>query len=305
MLKIPAAALFCTFMTSSALAQAGADTTGGAINLGGRGLSSGEVGRPAPSGERKPEKLEFSARGGFASDYIYRGTTLSDHKPVVGAAFEATYSQFYAGFGVMSVKLPSQPAAEISMSGGIRPEFGNIQFDLGATYYLYPGEIPSDVTNGIDYWETVFRAETKLTERVRAAAGFAYSPNISRTGAWGQYAAAGLGYSVPSLSFLPDVGIGITGGAGYSWFGNQTEALGGFPLPAYLNWNTGVTFTRKVFNLNLRYFDTNLTRENCFVFTGDPGARGGGLVDPVRNPDGLASRWCGATFVAKLWFELN
>jgi hypothetical protein len=76
-------------------------------------------------------------------------------------------------------------------------------------------------------------------------------------------------------------------------------------LPAYLNWQFGVTFTRKVFNLDLRYYDTNLSRENCFVLTGDPNARPGGAVNPVTNPEGLTSNWCSATFVAKVWFALN
>jgi hypothetical protein len=31
-----------------------------------------------------------------------------------------------------------------------------------------------------------------------------------------------------------------------------------------------VTFTHKVFNFDLRYYGTNLSKENCFVFTGDP-----------------------------------
>jgi hypothetical protein len=52
-----------------------------------------------------------------------------------------------------------------------------------------------------------------------------------------------------------------------------------------------VTFTRAMFNLDLRYFDTNLSKENCFVFTGDPGATPGGIIDPVRDPEGLMSRW--------------
>ena len=66
-----------------------------------------------------------------------------------------------------------------------------------------------------------------------------------------------------------------------------------------------MTFTRKNFNLDLRYYDTNLSKENCFVFTGDPGATPGGSIDPLRNPEGLRSRWCSATFVAKFWFALN
>jgi hypothetical protein len=109
-----------------------------------------------------------------------------------------------------------------------------------------------------------------------------------------------------TVHLLPqDVGISFTGGAGYSWFGNQSQELGGFPLPAYLNWQVGVTFTRKIFSLDLRYYDTNLSKENCFVFTGDPNARAGGSVDPVTNPEGLMSRWCSATFVAKVSFALN
>jgi len=111
-----------------------------------------------------------------------------------------------------------------------------------------------------------------------------------------------VGYDVPGRQLPPNLGISFTTAAGYSWFGNQAPTLGGFPLPAYLNWQAGVTFTHKAFNLDLRYYDTNLSKENCFVFTGDPNARLGGRVDPVTNPAGLTSNWCGATFVAKAWF---
>ena len=99
--------------------------------------------------------------------------------------------------------------------------------------------------------------------------------------------------------------MSLTGGAGYSWFGNQSPRLGGFPLPAYLNWNAGVTLTRGAFNLDLRYHDTNLSKEDCFVFTGDPTATPGGRPNFVTNPAGLVSHWCSAAVVAKYWFALN
>ena len=269
---------------------------GGAIGLGNRGWSASE-----PSRANSANELEFSARVGAASDYIYRGTTLSDHGPAAGAAVEAKFGALYAGTTVATVKLPTQPLAEFTFATGVRHKIATIDFDFGVTYFAYPGErLPGET--GINYWEAVVRGDRSISEQVRVAAGYAYSPSVSNTGAWSQYVAAGVGYEVPGRLLPPNLGISFTTAAGYSWFGNQAPALGGFPLPAYLNWQAGVTFTHKAFNLDLRYYDTNLSKENCFVFTGDPNARLGGRVDPVTNPAGLTSNWCGATFVAKAWF---
>ena len=309
--KVSAAALVAGAMLlpaivggNLALAQTPAETSPAiAINLGGRGWSS--PGSNVDETKRPADQFSFEARGGFATDYMYRGTTLSDHKPAVGAAFEGAFSVFYAGVAVASVKLPTQPSAEISASAGLRKTIADINFDLGATYFLYPGETSVGGGEGTDYWEAALRADKRVAEFVHVAGGFAYSPNVSNTGAWGAYAAGGVSVEVPARFLPPDIGVSFTGGAGYSWYGNQSPELGGFPLPAYLNWQFGVTFTRKVFNLDLRYYDTNLSRENCFVLTGDPNARPGGAINPITNPEGLTSNWCSATFVAKFWFALN
>jgi uncharacterized protein (TIGR02001 family) len=270
---------------------------GSAIGLGNRGWSAAET-NPVTS----VTEPEFSARAGFASDYIYRGTTLSDHGPAAGAAFEARFGSLYAGTTVATVKLPTEPAAEFTVAGGIRPKIANIDFDLGVTYFGYPGERLPGETHGINYWEAAIRGDKSIGESIRIASGYAYSPNVSNTGAWSQYVAAGLGYDLPTRLLPQNLGVSFTTAVGYSWFGNQAPHLGSFPLPAYLNWQAGVTFTHKAFNLDLRYYDTNLSKENCFVFTGDPNARPGGRVDPITNPAGLVSNWCGAAIVAKAWF---
>ena len=64
-------------------------------------------------------------------------------------------------------------------------------------------------------------------------------------------------------------------------------------LPDYTTWNLGVGFTWKVFTLDLRYYDTDLSKLNCNLLTGDPGA----------NVTG--SKWCGEAFIAKLSFDLT
>jgi uncharacterized protein (TIGR02001 family) len=280
-----------------ARAQTPEVSPGASIGLGNRGWSAADANRPASVNE-----LEFSARAGLASDYIYRGTTLSDHGPAAGGAIEATFGPLYAGTTVATVNLPTEPAAELTAAGGVRPKIADINFDLGVTYFGYPGERLPGETNGINYWEAVIRGDRNIGESVRIASGYAYSPNVSNTGAWSQYVAAGLGYELPGRLLPQNWGVSFTTAAGYSWFGNQAQHLGGFPLPAYLNWQAGVTFTYKVFNFDLRYYDTNLSKENCFVLTGDLNARPGGRVDLVTNPAGLISNWCGATIVAKAWF---
>ena len=134
--RASSALLLVVVIPSAADAQASGppvQTVAAPINLGGRGWSASE-GWHAESQKAESQKLEFEFRGGLATDYIYRGVTLSDRKPAIGAAIEATYNLLYAGVTVASVKLPTQPAAEISMSGGIRPKLGTIEFDLGATY---------------------------------------------------------------------------------------------------------------------------------------------------------------------------
>ena len=100
---VAAAIWLISVATSPAHGQAPAEVSGGMINLGGRGWSPGE-GKLVTS-DRTTNQFEFDVRAGFATDYIYRGTTLSDHKPAVGAAFEAAFAQFYTGISVASVKL--------------------------------------------------------------------------------------------------------------------------------------------------------------------------------------------------------
>ena len=60
-----------------------------------------------------------------------------------------------------------------------------------------------------------------------------------------------------------------------------------------------------MWTLGFTYSNTSLTQENCFVFTGDLGAAPGGVIDPVTNPLGLRSKWCGPVFVGTLTYEFS
>ena len=80
---------------------------------------------------------------------------------------------------------------------------------------------------------------------------------------------------------------------------------GGVPYQSYWNWDAGLGFTWKAFTLDLRYYDTNLTKAQCNVFTSDQTATFRCVSVTALNPGGLASNWCSATFIAKLSFATN
>ena len=72
----------------------------------------------------------------------------------------------------------------------------------------------------------------------------------------------------------------------------------------YDTWNIGIGFTYKVFTLDLRYSDTNLSKGNCSAFTSAYNASGTNNVTTI-NPGGSGSNWCGAAGIAKLSFDLT
>ncbi len=60
-----------------------------------------------------------------------------------------------------------------------------------------------------------------------------------------------------------------------------------------------------MFTLDLRYWDTDLSKADCNVLTGDHTATINPSAVTATNPSGLVSNWCGATFVAKFSADLT
>ena len=158
-----------------------------------------------------------------------------------------------------------------------------------------------------------------------------YSPNVLNSGADGWYTTGNITFTTPSswLGWLPSgMGMLISADGGYWALGTSdrfyctTGFPNGTPFPApgnvcagaypngvpyksYWTWDAGVSFTYKAFTLDLRYYDTNLTKAECNVFDSDHTSTFSGGSITNLNPGGLASNWCSAAFVAKLSFATN
>ena len=277
------------------------------------------------------------------NDYVFRGITQSNHKPSVSAYFEPRYNvspnlQLYVGAAGASIAFANRAAAEIDIYGGIRPTFGAFAFDFGVWGYLYPGGTcyygggavtdfagaalsaecqANTLTNlnvmkrNVSFYEAYAKVNYTVNDMFAVGVNEYYSPNFLNTGAWGNYASITGKFTAPSSTFgSSGLGMYISGEFGRQWLGTSDSFYGvaafpnGVKYADYNTWNVGIGFTYKVFTLDLRYSDTDLSKGDCNAFTSDHTATFDGSFTPI-NPGGLGSNWCGAAGIVKLSADLT
>jgi uncharacterized protein (TIGR02001 family) len=270
---------------------------------------------------------DWAFGGAMMSDYNFRGISQSNRGPSATVYSETRYNatssvQFYLASQYWAVTLPTDPTAEVDVFGGVRFSADPITLDIGAMYYWYPREkqhatgvpgapFPSYPNGNLtldqtDFWEVYGKLGWDVVkDRFALGANVFYSPSWLNTGADGLFASVTAKWTLPSfaprIGLIDQVGWYISGEFGYYWLGTTDVVPVVFAtavnLPDYATWNVGIAFTWKVATLDLRYYDTNLSKANCNVLTGDPNA--------VANASGIfESKWCSATFIAALKFDL-
>jgi hypothetical protein len=167
------------------------------------------------------------------------------------------------------------------------------------------------------FFEGYAKVNVTLNDMFQIGATEYYSPNFLNLGAWGNYASITGKFTAPSSTFgSTGIGLYVSGEFGRQWLGTSdrfygTQIVGqvfqfGIPEPSYNTWNIGVGFTYKVFTLDFRYSDTNLSKGACNAFTSDYTAS---VASPgnvsLINPGGFGSNWCGATGIVKLSADLT
>src|SRR4051794_10070016 len=165
------------------------------------------------------------------------------------------------------------------------------------------------------FYEGYAKVNVTLNDMFSIGANEYYSPNFLNLGAWGNYASITGKFTAPGAWFgSTGIGMYVSGEFGRQWLGTSdrfygTQIVGqiyqfGIPEPSYNTWNIGVGFTYKVFTLDLRYSDTNLTKGQCNAFTSAFNASGTTNVTPI-NPSGAGSNWCGTAGIVKLSADLT
>jgi uncharacterized protein (TIGR02001 family) len=291
----------------------------------------------APPPTVSPWDVAFG--GAMMNDYIFRGISQSALKPSLYAYSELRYNaapnwQLYYGNSMESIDFSNHAAAEVDFYGGVRPTFGPLALDVGGWYYWYPdgqnfpGIVPAGTPLGTpnitctnlfvgfnsacnaakgdqSFWEVYGKATYTFSDYVALTGDVFYDPSWLNSGAPGTYASGILKLTAPGTWLPSGIGGYLSGEAGYYWLGTTDAFYGNIKLPSYATWNVGIGFTWKVFTVDLRYSDTNLSKANCNVLTGDQNPTlSSGNISAV-NPSGFGSAWCGAAFIAKFSADLT
>jgi uncharacterized protein (TIGR02001 family) len=253
----------------------------------------------APVAESKLIDFAFGAK--IASDYNFRGISQSDRSwsPAAYGELQLFDNFLYAGVAAYRVDLPTDPAAEVDLTAGIRPKWGPLTFDFGVIHYLYPDETQfvflgaPQTPRDTDFTEFAGKISWAATEAFTLGGGVFYTDDWLGTGAEGTYLNVTAKYAIPE-TILP-AGFAISGEFGHYDLGTQTNP-GLVRLVDYNYWNAGVSYTWKNLTLDLRYHDTDLNKNECFTNTTDPKG--------VFSGSGR-SKWCSEAFIATLSVDIT
>ena len=235
-----------------------------------------------------------------------------------------TFGMFAFDFGVWGYIYPGGQC--FGANGTVAPPTNSCAaFNQGLDFgQIGVGGLPFNgnfAKKNASFYEGFAKVNVTLNDQWQVGANEYYSPNFLNLGAWGNYASITAKYTAPSTIFgSSGVGLYVSGEFGRQWLGTSDAFYGttvaspfgggpfpnGIPEPSYNTWNIGIGFTYKVFTLDLRYSDTNLSKGDCNAFTSDYTAHISSAASvSAINPLGFQSNWCGATGIAKLSADLT
>jgi hypothetical protein len=240
------------------------------------------------------------------------------------AGIRPTFGKFAFDFGGWAYLYPggqcfnalAGPASGLPGSGFDCVANGNLP-----NGFAVPAGFGNIAKRSADFFEAYAKVNVTLNEQWQIGATEYYSPNFLNLGTWGNYASLTGKWTAPEKTFgASGIGMYVSGEFGRQWLGTSDAFYGnglivpayaaGTPQPSYNTWNLGVGFTYKVFALDLRYSDTNLSKASCNSFTNDfsTSNASAAFVTPINPGTGttaLGSNWCGAAGIAKFSVDLT
>ncbi|WP_430445341.1 TorF family putative porin [Sphingorhabdus contaminans] len=210
-------------------------------------MSALAVSAPAFAQEEEAESGPITITGGITgvSDYRFRGVSLSDKDFAIQPTLTVKHeSGFYVGVWGSNLAENAGDDIEVDLYAGFSGG-DTITYDIGATYYVYPG------VSSFNYVE--FTGKLGTTVGPATIGGqLSYVPSQDNTGNTDNIYVA-----TNATIALPDSPISIVGSVGLE----DGAFTGG---SSKLDWSLGLTANVAGFTLGASYVDTD--RQSTFAF---------------------------------------
>ncbi|MCQ4161049.1 TorF family putative porin [Roseomonas sp. GC11] len=202
--------------------------------------------------------LTITATPALSSDYLFRGISQTRNRPAVQLTLDVQHeSGFYVGAFASNVTFPGSNARqELDVLAGYRFEVAGVSLDLGGVYYAYPGYDKPEGSYDYNYFEAILKASYTV-DPVKLVGTVAWSPDFYFQSGSATYVEGGADVSLP-YEFT------LAGRYGYQWIDKNSR----YGAPDYANWSVAVS--REIvggFTLTVGYYDTNLSKTECFAGT--------------------------------------
>jgi uncharacterized protein (TIGR02001 family) len=180
--------------------------------------------------------LDIDVTLAAVTDYRFRGLSLSDKDAAFQPAITVTHdSGLYVGAWASNIANNPGDDVELDLFGGFKGGEA-LTYDLGVTYYLYPG------FSAANYAEVIGKLGTTIGP-IQLGGTIAYAPRQDGTGNNDNvYAGANASLGIPTTPLKLNASLGIEDGA----FGDKK-----------MDWSLGVTADVAGFTLGASYVDTN------------------------------------------------
>jgi uncharacterized protein (TIGR02001 family) len=139
--------------------------------------------------------------------------------------------------------------AEIDAAFGVRPEFGPLKLDMGYVHYFYTPESVSP-----DYGELYLKADYEVEKLFTLAGRVFFAPDFNQSGDTATFVAGGVKIPLPH-------DFSVYGGVGYQFF-EDPDAY------EQLSWTAGLSYAWKSLTFDARYWDTDLSDDECLARSG-------------------------------------
>ena len=209
-------------------------------------------------------RLVFTGNAMIASDYLFRGISQTRSRPALQTNLELRHdSGFYIGAFVSNFSfVGTDGRQEIDLLGGYRFALGELQVDVGAVWYTYPGFSRQAGQFNLNYVEGVVKLSRELGP-VTLLGTVAVSPNFFASSGTGLYLEGG-------VDWRTGVGEVVLGARLAHQFIERNARFG---TPDYTWW--GLTATRDfavgragTVSATVGYYQTSIGRRDCAPLNG-------------------------------------